>query len=437
MLIIIDCKEDTVAGALALGARATGAEAMRWPPDARTWPDADRFLLICDGDTSSIVRHAADLRARRIEPKRTLVRAREPRNHNWIYHDLPIFASIVAPRTEDDASAAILRLTRALAYDPAGEASDGSAARPPEWRPVGTEADRLARLAARTDLKVLLIGETGTGKNTFAARIHAMSERTGPLVSLNCAALPETLIESELFGVEQGAYTGAQRSRPGKFELADQGTLFLDEIDSLPLHLQSKLLGAIQDSGTTRLGDHRFRPSRFRLITATQTPLARLVAAGTFRADLMHRVSVVEIQLPALRQLGSTVVAAFEEMLASERARLGLPDEPIEPALYMTLLSHEWPGNFRELAAAAQRCAIGLPPVGAQSVATERQGLREQMTEIERILVRRAMSVREGNLKTVSEDLGLPIETLRYRLRLLGLNEKASRGAKSHGAKAG
>jgi transcriptional regulator with PAS, ATPase and Fis domain len=438
VLIIIDCKETPVAAALASGARATGAESICWPPDARSWPDADRFLLISDGDTPSIVRHAADLRARRIEPKRTLVRAREPQNHDWIYHDLPIFASIVAPRTENDASAAIRRLTRALAYDHAdatSEANDGSANRPTQCQTVASEADRLARLAAPTDLKVLLVGETGTGKNTFAARIHAMSGRTGPLVCLNCSAIPETLIESELFGVEPGAYTGAQRSRPGKFELADQGTLFLDEIDSLPLQMQTKLLGAIQDSGTTRLGDHRFRPSRFRLITATQTPLARLVAAGTFRADLMHRVSVVEIHLPALRHLGSTVVAAFEEMLANERARLGLPDEPIEPALYLTLLSHDWPGNFRELAAAAQRCAIGLPPVGMQTVASRRHSLREQMTEIERILVCRALSVRDGNLKSVSEDLGLPIETLRYRLRLLGLNEKSKRGTKFHGSR--
>jgi transcriptional regulator with PAS, ATPase and Fis domain len=434
VLIIIDCKEDSVAGALASGAKAAGAAALRWSPEPQHWPDKDQLLLICDGDTPAIVRHAADLRARQIEPKRTLVRTHETQNYTWIYHDLPIFASIAAPQTEGDATAAIRRLTRARQYDHA-DARDPvdpeSAATLPAWQSISSEAERLARIAAKTDLKILLVGETGTGKNTFAARIHAMSGRSGPFVSLNCSALPETLIESELFGVEPGAFTGAHRSRPGKFELADQGTLFLDEIDSLPLHLQTKLLGAIQDSGTTRLGDHRFRPSHFRLVTASQTPLARLVAAGTFRADLMHRVAVVEINLPPVRRLGSMLIAGFEDMLSKERARLNLPNEPIEPSLYMALLSHDWPGNFRELAAAAQRCAVGLPPLNSSTPVTRPPGLREQMAEIERLLMRRSLTLNQGNLRATSDDLGLPLETLRYRLRLLGLSSSGTKSQRS------
>lgn len=426
MLILIDCKQDGVVDALSSGAKASGATALRWPTDRARLPESDGFLLISDGDTPALMRHAADLRACHIEPKRTLVRAHEPKVCLWTYHDLPLFASITAPHTEEEAVAAIRRLSKARAYGPTAPASsaapDASMAQL-ETRDFGSEADRLAAIAAESDLKVLLVGETGTGKNTFAERIHTNSGLAGAFVSLNCSALPETLIESELFGVEAGAYTGAQRSRPGRFELADGGTLFLDEIDSLPIHLQTKLLSAIQDSGTTRLGDHRFRPSRFRLITATQTPLGRLVAEGRFRADLMHRVSVIEIHLPPVRQLGSQLIATFESMLACERTRLNMPHAPIEPSLYVTLLSHDWPGNFRELAAAAQRVAIGLPPIGFGAPRPVRRGLREQMGELERILVQRALAFRGGNLRAASEDLDLPLETFRYRIRKLGLTE--------------
>jgi len=429
MLILIDCNEAGVFDALTSGARAAGASSLRWPTPSKTWPESDQFMLISDARTPTLVQYAADLRARRIEPKRTLVRAQDTPRKDWVYHDLPLFASISAPRTAEAATLSIQRLSRARAQHPETECpsatgSDADAAAPTHQ--LDEQADRLARLSAGNDLKVLLIGETGTGKNTFANHIHRLSGRTGEFVSVNCSALPETLIESELFGVEPGAYTGAQRSRPGKFEIADGGTLFIDEIDSLPLHLQAKLLGAIQDSGTTRLGDHKFRPSRFRLITASQSPLSVLVKAGTFRADLMHRVSVVEIHLPAVRQLGSRLITTFETMLSNERARLGLPDGPLEPSLYTALLSHDWPGNFRELSAAAQRCAVGLPLTTPMSAPPRYSGLREQLLDLERALVRRVLATRDGNLRAASEDLKLPLETLRYRLRLLGLNERSA-----------
>jgi transcriptional regulator with PAS, ATPase and Fis domain len=429
MLILIDCNEVGVFNALASGAKAAGATSMRWPPPSRTWPESDQFMLISDAHTPTLVQYAADLRARCIEPKRTLVRAQETPGTDWVYHDLPLFASISAPRTVEAATQSIQRLSRARAQrgDPGRRfpIDADTDATTPTYQ-LDEQAERLARLAAGNDLKVLLIGETGTGKNTFANHIHRLSGRTGEFVSVNCSALPETLIESELFGVEPGAYTGAQRSRPGKFEIADGGTLFIDEIDSLPLHLQAKLLGAIQDSGTTRLGDHKFRASRFRLITASQSPLSSQVKAGTFRADLMHRVSVVEIHLPAVRQLGSRLITTFESMLSSERARLGLPDEPIEPSLYTGLLSHDWPGNFRELAAAAQRCAVGLSLTTPVSAPQRYAGLREQLLDLERVLVKRALATREGNLRAASEDLKLPLETLRYRLRRLGLDEQSA-----------
>jgi DNA-binding NtrC family response regulator len=433
MLVLIDCNDDTVARALLAGAKQVGADVQLWNAKTRSWSSSDKLLLITDGDTGSLIRHAADLQVRQVEPKRTLVHAHAPRQHTWVYHDLPLFASILAPRTDDDASAVIRRLTRARTYhhsDYSPSFDFGRRGIGPEAQTSQGEIDRALRVSALTDLKVLLIGETGTGKNTFAARIHELSGRPGSFVALNCAALPESLLESELFGAEPGAFTGAQRSRPGRFELADRGTLFLDEIDSLPMHLQGKLLGAIQDSGTTRLGDNRFRPSQFRLITAAQTPLPRLVAAGTFRSDLMHRVSVIEIVLPPIRSLGSQLIGVFEEMLAAERARLNLPEHPVEAKTYVALLGHDWPGNYRELAAAAQRYAVGLPLLNAPAMPPQRPGLKNQMLEVERTLVRRALQTHGGNLRATSEELGLPLETLRYRLRLLGLKEPSGKGGK-------
>jgi DNA-binding NtrC family response regulator len=434
LIVYIDCRDAEISEALAAGARSTSAVAMVRSDSSGAWPETDRFLLLTDGPVASLTQFAADMRASGRDPNRSIVRILCDLQTEWTYHDLPAFASISAPRDADAAAAAIQRLCRArqqTSVAPAGLPKQSGADEHGGPSAARMEQTRLARLAAQSDLKVLLTGETGTGKNTLAKQIHAWSGRAGPFVSINCAELPDALIESELFGVEPGAFTGAQRARPGRFELADQGTLFLDEIDSLPLHLQAKLLAAIQDSGTTRLGDHRFRPSSFRLITASQTNLRDMVAAKQFRADLMHRVSVIEIELPPVRSLGSELVTAFEAAVSMERTRLGQTALPIEPAVYMALLSHDWPGNFRELAAAAQRYSIGLPPLPSVEVWSPVNGLRDQMSRFERVLVSRALSMHNGDLRAASKALSLPLETLRYRMRLLGLHGISKKPAAS------
>lgn len=428
MLILLDSVDQNIANTLGDGVRSLGATMLRWTPGARNWPETKDFFLLTDANAATLARYAADMRARKIEPRRTIVRAVATQRGDWVYHDLPVFASIVPPSTSTAASDLIRRLARARAQDwidPPSTPSE-TAQKEQATHHLDDECERLVKIAASSDIKVLLIGETGTGKSTLARRIHELSGRSGPLVSINCAALPETLIESELFGVEAGAFTGAVRARPGKFELADRGTLFLDEIDSLPLHLQAKLLSAIQDGGTTRLGDHRFRASDFRLITASQVPLEKLVSEGKFRADLMHRVAVIEVKLPPVRHLGATLINTFESMLQSECQKLGLDKTPIEPSLYPVLLTHDWPGNFRELAAAAQRCAVGLPPLKTTSAFPPDQPLRDQLLQVERELVRRAIETAGGSLRTASEALGLPLETLRYRIKLLGLQDRGA-----------
>jgi len=423
MLILIDSLAPQVADALGEGARALGATSARWVNSSRQWPEPPDFLIVTGAEAPALARIAADMRTRTINPRKTIVRAIGASSNDWIYHDLPVFASIKSPSDAAGARELLQRLLRARDQEWTDGPVPGAIGPAPARQSceIHAECERLVTVAAGCDLKVLIVGETGTGKTVISRRIHERSGRQGSYVSLNCASLPESLIESELFGVEPGAFTGAQRPRPGKFELADKGTLFLDEIDSLPLHLQSKLLSAIQDSGTTRLGDHRFRSSDFRLVTATQRPLEQLVSENRFRADLMYRVSVIQIELPPVRQVGSELITAFESMLHSECERLCIEAKSIEPSLYPMLLSHDWPGNYRELHTAAQRYAVGLSPLKAARTPAPTKALRNQMQDIERQLLRKAIRLHKGSLRTASAALGMPLETLRYRLRLLGV----------------
>ena len=214
-------------------------------------------------------------------------------------------------------------------------------------------------IAGNSELTVLLTGETGVGKELVAHALHAASKRASrPLVVINCAALPETLVESELFGHVRGAFSGAVAERRGKFELADGGTLFLDEVGELPLPVQAKLLRVLQGGQLQRLGSDREHRADVRVIAATNRDLAEAVRAGRFRADLYHRLSVYPLRVPPLRERGQDVLLLAGSFLEQNRSRLGLGGLRLDAGARAALLAHDWPGNVRELEHLIGRSAL-------------------------------------------------------------------------------
>lgn len=231
---------------------------------------------------------------------------------------------------------------------------------------------REIEIVARTDFPVLILGETGVGKELVARAIHACSARAqAPLVTVNCAALPEALAESELFGHVRGAFSGASEDRSGKFEQAHYGTLFLDEVGELPLTLQAKLLRALQNGDIQRLGSDRHHRVDVRVIAATNRDLIRAVAEGQFRADLYHRLSVYPLRVPALRERGEDVLRLSGHFLQAHQQRLGLEGLRLTRSARDWLSQQPWPGNVRELEHTLARAtirALSFAPEGCTSI---------------------------------------------------------------------
>ena len=222
-------------------------------------------------------------------------------------------------------------------------------------------------VVADSELPVLLLGETGVGKELCAHRLHRLSRRAGkPLVHVNCAALPESLAESELFGHARGAFSGAVNDRPGRFEAAEGGTLFLDEVGELPLAIQAKLLRTLQNGEIQRLGADQPRRVNVRVIAATNRSLREHVRDGTFRADLYHRLSVYPVPIPPLRERGHDVLLLAGRFLELNRARLGLRSLRLSNAAEDALRHYRWPGNVRELEHVISRAALKAVIRGAQ-----------------------------------------------------------------------
>ncbi|WP_336407831.1 nitric oxide reductase transcriptional regulator NorR [Gallaecimonas kandeliae] len=225
--------------------------------------------------------------------------------------------------------------------------------------PVMERLKQELALVAPSDFTVLIQGETGVGKELVARTLHAQSKRAqAPLVHINCAALPEQLIESELFGHTKGAFTGADSARPGKFLLADGGTLFLDEVGELSLATQSKLLRTLQSGEIQTLGQDQSRQVDVRVLAATNRDLKAEVAAGRFRADLYHRLSVYPVAVPPLRERGTDILLLAGFFLENTRRRLGLAQLKLAPATEQLMLSYDWPGNVRELEHCVSRSAL-------------------------------------------------------------------------------
>ena len=294
--------------------------------------------------------------------------------------------------------------------------------------PLFTAAVGLAMRAARTRVPVLLLGESGTGKELFARLVHEGSPRgAGPLVALNCAAIPRELVESELFGHEKGAFTGADTRRAGVFEQATGGTLFLDEIGDLPLEHQPRLLRALELGRVRRVGGQGELDVDVRVVAATHKDLHAEAARGRFRLDLYHRLAAVEVHVPALRDRPGDVarlVARFLPALEREHGPLACP-----PEVLAALDAHAWPGNVRELKNALARAAVLADGTLRAADLLPRRPVRtaagtpEARSPSDVALIAAALSER-GSLRAAARSLGVSHSTLYDRARRLGLHRR-------------
>ena len=310
--------------------------------------------------------------------------------------------------------------------------------------PALGEVKRIVERVAPTPTTVLITGETGTGKELVARSLHLRSERRGgPFVKINCAAIPENLFESELFGYEKGAFTGAASRKPGRFELADHGTLFLDEIGEMPLSTQPKLLRALQEGRFYRVGGTRTISVDVRLVAATNRELRSEVQRGHFREDLFYRLNVVPIRLPSLRERLSDIPELVALFLERFNRRRNKAIESVEPDAMERLRAHDWPGNIRELENVLERAVLlcegpriapdDLPPElqgsalpGDEEPAnTLRERIRRETRRMERDAIVEAMAATTGNVTRAARRLGLSRRGLQLKLKELGIRNKS------------
>ena len=277
---------------------------------------------------------------------------------------------------------------------------------------------------------VLIHGETGTGKELVARCLHEASPRNkGNFVAINCGGLPETLFESEIFGHEAGAYTGAAKKRIGKIEYANGGTLFLDEIEAMPIPMQIKLLRVLQERTLERLGSNTLIAIDCRVVAATKDDLLVLAEQGRFRADLYYRLSVATINLPPLRERREDIPLLFQHFLLQAAARHGRPVPTVDSGHSHQLVAYQWPGNVRELRNVADRCVLGIesgaPPFG-KPPDDQPLPLAETVEAFERALIADALRRHKGSLARSAEALGVAKTTLHDKIRKYGLGDTGS-----------
>jgi formate hydrogenlyase transcriptional activator len=296
---------------------------------------------------------------------------------------------------------------------------------------------RQVNLVAPTDATVLIQGETGTGKEAIAGAIHGLSRRSSsPLVKLNCAAIPSGLLESELFGHERGAFTGAVSQRIGRFELADKGTLFLDEIGDIPVELQPKLLRVLQEHEFERLGSNRTVRTNVRIVAATNRNLAGMVAEGKFRADLFYRLGIFPIPLPPLRERREDVPLLIRHFMSEYAQRMDKRIDTIPQSAMDAMQRYSWPGNIRELQnfiarAVILTCGLALdaPLLELRRVDNKTASESTTLEDVERSHILRILEKTKGRLAPAAELLGVPRTTLFYKVRRLGIGLRSNEAA--------
>jgi formate hydrogenlyase transcriptional activator len=308
----------------------------------------------------------------------------------------------------------------------------------PRFQALMTEVDRVARV----DSAVLIQGETGTGKEVIARAIHEASPRRNHrFVALNCAAIPGALLESELFGHERGAFTGACRQVEGRFQMADRGTLFLDEIGDMPLEIQPKLLRALQEQEFERLGSTQTVRVNVRIVAATNQDLGQLVAKKLFRADLFYRLNVIPLFLPPLRERVQDILPLTEFFVAKFTGRINKIIDLIPDDVVSVLRAYDWPGNIRELQNIIERAVLfspgsvlSLPLDLTQRVMRSSESDTRTLADADREHILETLEQVNwliGGQSGAANRLGLPRTTLIYKMRKLGIETRRSQGARS------
>jgi two-component system C4-dicarboxylate transport response regulator DctD len=290
---------------------------------------------------------------------------------------------------------------------------------------------------AGTDAPVLIIGETGVGKEVVAQCLHEYSRRKhGKLVPVHCGAIPESMVESELFGHERGAFTGAERRRIGRFEYAQGGSLFLDEIGTMPLSAQVKLLRALQEKEVVRIGSNEPQAVDIRLISATNRDLMSECAKGTFREDLYYRINVIELRIPPLRERHDDIFLLFDYFASQAAETYKKPAAPLPSQDINLLLAHNWPGNVRELKNLAERFVLSSMPLNDRLRSlvslpseklpgrTETLTLQDKLRNYERCILEQCLVRHKGDMQAVMEELGAPRRTLNEKMARYGLERK-------------
>ncbi|MCB5204210.1 sigma-54 dependent transcriptional regulator [Neorhizobium sp. T786] len=297
--------------------------------------------------------------------------------------------------------------------------------------PVMERLRQTLRQIADTDVDVLVTGETGSGKEVVARLLHGWSRRSkGNFVALNCGALPEQVIESELFGHEPGAFTGAQKKRIGRIEHSSGGTLFLDELESMPLSTQIQMLRVLEMREVTPLGTNEVRPVDIRIVAAAKVDLADPGQRQAFREDLYYRLNVVSLSIPPLRERREDIPLLFSYFAERAAQRFKREAPPVSPDIQRYLREYDWPGNVRELSHFAERTVLGIAPAPSEQQppadpAEESGSLPERLDRLEAQIIRDTLSAHEGNVQKTIATLGIPRKTFYDKLQRHGIVRRA------------